>query len=277
MNKITLSNGKIVYRYADFKSVNTEPRHVDVWMPQNDPDLRQRYGVLYMHDGQNLFDGSLCIHGSDWDVDATITRLVDKDIIHPVMVVGIWSRPARWRDYMPQELLEEPQAAVLRQQFIESQGGMAQSDGYLRFLVEELKPAIDADFPTLPERANTLVMGSSMGGLVSLYALEQYPEVFSGAGCLSTHWPVGGDLLVDWLGKHLPPAGEQRLYFDYGSLGLDAAYEPYQQRMDTHLRAAGYRQQIDWITLSFPGTDHNESAWRSRVEYPLRFLLQKAE
>ena len=118
-------------------------------------------------------------------------------------------------------------------------------------------------------------MGSSMGGLISLYALEQYPQVFGGAGCLSTHWPAGGNLLVDWLGQRLPQAGDHRLYFDYGSQGLDADYAPYQQRMDAHLRLAGYREQIDWISLSFPGTDHNETAWRSRVALPVRFLLEE--
>ena len=71
------------------------------------------------------------------------------------------------------------------------------SDGYLAFLVEELKPFVDATYRTLPDQPHTLVMGSSMGGLISLYALEQYPHVFGGAGCLSTHWPAGGDALVD--------------------------------------------------------------------------------
>lgn len=275
MPLIKLSNGKLVHRYAEFQSAYTAPHNVDVWLPPDALANRQRCAVLYMHDGQNLFDGSMCIHGSAWDIDDAITRLMDEGVIPPVMVVGIWSSPARWRDYMPQSLLEQPQAATLRQQFAEARGGTAQSDGYLRFLVEELKPAIDADFPALPDRAHTFLMGSSMGGLISLYALEQYPQVFGGAGCLSTHWPAGGNLLVDWLGQRLPQAGDHRLYFDYGSQGLDADYAPYQQRMDAHLRLAGYREQIDWISLSFPGTDHNETAWRSRVALPVRFLLEE--
>jgi enterochelin esterase-like enzyme len=113
-----------------------------------------------------------------------------------------------------------------------------------------------------------------MGGLISLYAIEQYPDVFGGAGCVSTHWPAGGPDLVDALGAALPPAGRHRLYFDFGTAGLDAEYEPLQQRMDNHLRAAGYTEGVDWRTIKFPGADHNEPAWRSRVHVPLRFLLR---
>jgi enterochelin esterase-like enzyme len=152
-------------------------------------------------------------------------------------------------------------------------GGVPVSDLYLRYLVEELKPRIDAAYPTLPERASTFVMGSSMGGLISLYAVEQYPEVFGGAACVSTHWPAGGNSLVDAMGAALPPAGRHRLYFDYGTETLDAAYEPFQLRMDEHLRAAGYRQGVDWETRAFPGAEHSERSWRERVHIPLRFLL----
>jgi predicted alpha/beta superfamily hydrolase len=115
-----------------------------------------------------------------------------------------------------------------------------------------------------------------MGGLISLFALLEYPDVFGGAGCLSTHWPAGGDGLVDFLGQALPKAGQHRLYFDFGTETLDAGYEPYQRRMDDWVHAAGYRSCQDWVTHKFAGAEHSERAWRARVGIPLRFLLSRS-
>ena len=86
---------------------------------------------------------------------------------------------------------------------------------------------------------------------------------------------AGGDLLVDALAATLPAPGQHRLYFDYGTAGKDAAYEPWQQRMDTHLRARGYTPGRDWVTRKFPGADHSEVFWSQRVSIPLTFLLAK--
>jgi len=116
-------------------------------------------------------------------------------------------------------------------------------------------------------------MGSSMGGLISAYALCEYPDVFGRAGCVSTHWPAGDGCVVDYLGQHLPRPGTHRLYFDYGTATLDATYEPFQQRADAVLKAAGYTAGRDWITRKFPGAEHSEKSWRERVDQPLSFLL----
>ncbi|HRY16426.1 MAG TPA: alpha/beta hydrolase-fold protein, partial [Candidatus Competibacteraceae bacterium] len=189
------------------------------------------------------------------------------------IIVGVWNSPLRLQEYMPQKPLTTSGAQHILSQFVEQAGGAPLSDGYLRFLAEELKPFIDAHYPTLPDAAHTLVMGSSMGGLISLYALIEYPEVFGGAGCLSTHWPRGEAALVDALGAALPLPGQHRLYFDYGTETLDADYEPWQRRMDEWLRNAGYQEGQDWLTRKFPGAEHSERAWRVRVDLPLRFLL----
>jgi predicted alpha/beta superfamily hydrolase len=154
--------------------------------------------------------------------------------------------------------------------------GRLLSDAYLNFLVHEVKPFIDATYGTLPAREHTFVMGSSMGGLISLYALEQYPDVFGGAGCVSTHWPAGRNALVHALGTRLPRAGAHRLYFDYGTATLDSGYEPYQQRMDGYVQDAGYRRGVDWVTVKFAGADHSETAWRARVHLPLQFFFDRA-
>ena len=116
-------------------------------------------------------------------------------------------------------------------------------------------------------------MGSSMGGLISAYALTEYPQVFGRAACVSTHWPAGYGAAIDYFGKHLPDPATHRLYFDHGTATLDAAYAPYQQRMDQAMQQAGYRNGVNWVSREFPGADHSEKSWRKRVEVPLRFLL----
>ena len=119
----------------------------------------------------------------------------------------------------------------------------------------------------------TLVMGSSMGGLISLYAISEYPQVFGGAGCVSTHWPIGGYELVDEMAQILPDPATHRLYFDFGTETLDSTYEPFQHRMDDRLREAGYVEGVNWVTYKFEGAEHSERSWRERVHIPLEFLL----
>ncbi|MDG4562223.1 MAG: alpha/beta hydrolase-fold protein [Candidatus Competibacter sp.] len=275
MATLALSDGTgVISRHADFPSRYVAPRHVDVWCP---PESRAgsatRYPVVYMHDGQNLFDPALSFIGVDWGMDEAMVRLICETGRPGAIIVGIWNSPLRLREYMPQKPLNASGGQRILSRFVEQTGGAPLSDGYLQFLVEELKPFIDAHYPTLSDPAHTLVMGSSMGGLISLYALIEYPDVFGGVGCLSTHWPIGEGVLVDALGAALPSAGRHRLYFDFGTETLDANYEPWQQRMDEWLRTASYREGWDWSTRKFEGAEHSERAWRERVPIPLAFLL----
>jgi predicted alpha/beta superfamily hydrolase len=269
-------------RYPDWQSKwPIQARHVDVWCPPgyNDPiNANTRYPVLYMHDGQNLFDAMGAFTGVDWGIDEAINRMVQADptgTFKGAVVVGLWNTANRWRDYMPVKPLELLKAHQANTEYMKRAGSVvAVSDDYLKFIVQEIKPFIDQTYRTLPDPAHTAIMGSSMGALISLYALTEYPAVFGGAGCVSIHWSAGDNtILVDYFGQAIPKAGQHRLYFDFGTEGLDARYEPYQRRMDDHLRAAGYRQGVDCLTRKFEGADHNEASWRARVEIPLRFLL----
>jgi predicted alpha/beta superfamily hydrolase len=270
--------GDVIDRYDEISSAHTRARRVDVWTPPGYASGDRRYPVLYMHDGQHALDPATAKHGITWGVREALTRLMGEGAIPGCIVVGVWNSAERRRDYMPQGLFEGPDADAARQFFaakfpagyIE---GPPASDGYLRFIVEELKPMIDARYRSLPDQPNTFVMGSSMGGLISLYAIEQYPEVYFGAGCLSTHWIAGENLLVDYLGARLPAPADHRLYFDFGTITLDEAYEPFQIRMDGWLERAGYARGRNWTTLKFEGAAHTEAAWRARVDLPLRFLL----
>ncbi len=257
-------------------SRHVDARDVDVWLPPSyGRDPQRRYPVLYMHDGQNLFDPALGYTGVDWDIDGAMTRLIDARDIREAIVVGVWNTPLRFAEYMPKAPVRTETVSSGVEGRLIGRTEDIRSDGYLRFLVDELKPFIDTQYRTLPGRDDTFAMGSSMGGLISAYAVAQYPEVFGGIGAVSTHWPACEGCVVDWLGAHLPDPRTHRLYFDHGTAGLDALYPPHQVRMDAALRAGGYIEGKHAMTHRFEGADHNEAAWRERVEIPLRFLLAR--
>jgi predicted alpha/beta superfamily hydrolase len=261
-------------QYTDFPSNHAPPRQVDVWLPPGyHADPEQKFGVLYMHDGQNVFNPDTAYTGVDWGVIPALERLVAADSVPEVIIVGIWNTEKRVAEYLPQRPFETPQGQLVLPRLEAEIGDSPHSNGYLRFLVEELKPFIDGRYRTLGDRAHTTIMGSSMGGLISLYALCEYPDLFGGAGCLSTHWPIVDGVILDYLSQFLPAPGTHRLYFDYGTAELDALYEPYQKEVDNLMRAAGYQAGKDWITRCFAGAKHHEQAWRERVHIPLAFLL----
>jgi predicted alpha/beta superfamily hydrolase len=260
--------------HGAFPSRHVAARHVEVWLPPGYArDAGTRYPVLYMHDGQNVFAPATSYTGLDWAVDETMTRLVAERRVRPAIVVAVWNTPARFFEYMPRRALDHLADSVRGMPQTRAQTDSVRSDAYLRFLVAELKPFVDRTYRTRPGRADTFVMGSSMGGLISAYALAEYPAVFGGAGCVSTHWPAGDGVMIEYLRRQLPPPAGHRLYFDHGTATLDSLYAPYQRRADAVMRAAGYVEGRNWVTRVFPGAEHSERAWRARVEEPLVFLL----
>jgi predicted alpha/beta superfamily hydrolase len=229
--------------------------------------------VIYMQDGKNLFDPQLAYGGVDWGLDEAIVRLAREGEVSGAIVVGVWNTEQRWLEYMPQKALEMSGKPGAQLRFEQEHGGGPISDRYLRFVVEEVKALVDGAYGTLTGREGTFIMGSSMGGLLSLYALCEYPDVFGGAGCLSTHWPAGEGAMVEYLSGALPAPGKHRIYFDYGTETLDAMYEPYQRRVDEIMVNEGYSRGQDWVTRRFEGADHSEQSWRARVDVALEFLL----
>src|SRR5262249_9126728 len=169
-------------------------RHVEIWLPPDyDAYPDRRFPVIYMHDGQNLFDPRIANTGSDWGVDETMMRLLSSGAIAtPAIVVGVWNSDLRRVEYAPNRILDAVGPEVKARDAPEFRTDLL-GDQYVRFLVEELKPRVDAAYRTRPDRDNTLIMGSSMGALISFYAMTEAPNVFGGAGCLSMHWPVGVD------------------------------------------------------------------------------------
>jgi enterochelin esterase-like enzyme len=287
----SVTAGKLV-DFGVMESRHADPRRVSVWIPSSYRRGGPRHAVLYMHDGQNLFDTATGFGGMEWKVDETLDRLIRRGEVCPTIVVGIWNTEKRLREYVPSKAFQHlPPKYLDRVRGL--YGGDPLSDGYLRFVVEELKPRIEREFRVKTGRADTAIMGSSMGGLISLYAINEYPQLFGGAGMVSTHWPLmipaEGKTLSDedfqsvssaferYLAGALPPPATHRLYFDYGSETLDRHYARYQQRIDAIVARRGYRRGINWISRNFPGHKHNEISWASRLEIPLRFLLPAAK
>lgn len=266
-------------QHESFPSAFVEDRPVDVWLPDGyDANSGERYAVIYMHDGQFLFDHPTSpYHGTVWmwDVDKAISQLVREQKIRPAIVIAVWNLPGTQRrtEYMPQKPVNEKAGQALIDEGSDVSRDAISSDNYLRYLVEELKPFVDETYRTKPNREDTFTIGSSMGGMISAYAIAEYPDVFGGAACMSTHWSMAGGAVLDWYRTHWPDAGSNRVYFDFGTETLDAEYEPYQLQMDDLMREKGYRENTDWLTRKFEGHDHSPNAWRERLHIPLQFLL----
>jgi len=274
------SYGKIV-RFENFKSEYIHSRNVDIWLPENFSS-EKKYSVLYMHDGQMLFDSTKTWNKQEWKVDEMISALNKRGSIKECIVVGIWNDgDNRFTDYFPQKALSYLTKDV-RENLIKNQlKGKPLADKYLLFITQELKPFIDTTFNTYPNPLNTSIMGSSMGGLISMYAICEYPQVFGSAACLSTHW-IGSSKSKDsdipkafnsYLYENLPNPLTHRIYFDYGTKTLDSLYKPYQLMVDETMKLKGYNE-TNWKTIEFIGDDHSERSWSRRLDIPLSFLLK---
>ena len=261
-------------------------RNVYIRLP-HDYDQRKSYPVLYMHDGQMLFSYQNTWNGQDWGTDETILKLVDQGDIQDVIVVGVANVAAeRHSNYFPEKpflalpvKVKDSLADVVmgdRELF----GIPVNSDDYLKFLVYELKPYIDSNYTTKRDLKNTFIAGSSMGGLISMYAFFEYPEVFGGAACLSTHW-IGGfaqnrvipEAFQNYIGSRKELAHGRKIYFDTGTETLDAFYGPHLKAIDSLFLSSPELGEV-YLSRTFEGAGHTEDAWKERFNIPLKFLLQ---
>jgi enterochelin esterase-like enzyme len=289
MGPVHVSAGTIV-DLGIVKSRYTDPRRVVVWLPPSYSRHGPKHAVLYMHDGQNLFDNETAGYGHEWEIDEHLSKLIAGKKVRPTIVVGIWNTPKRLQEYVPSKAFTSLPPEY-RDKVRALYGGDPLSDGYLKFIVRELRQMIDAKFNVKTDRANTFIMGSSMGSLISLYAIDEYPQVFGGAGMMSTHWPLFmkpdgqsvpqeeyetvSSAFERYLRLALPDPRTHKLYFDHGTETLDAIYKQYQDRVDAVVAKRGYRQDVNWLTRNYPGQKHNEISWASRVDVPLTFLLAR--
>jgi len=262
--------------HRDLNIPGLNRRRVDVWLPDAyRANPNQSFPVLYIQDGQAVFDRWKKETGG-WEIHLAIARLAEEEKIFPPVVVAISSTFNRFGDYLPAKAIVSPDGtnqAEETSQLGEFSTKQVVSDLYLEWMVSTLKPAIDQRYRTLTDNQNTALMGSSMGGLISLYALCEHPGTFGKAACLSTHWPAAGEGMLVYLDEHLPEPGQHKLYFDHGSEGLDRGYKPWQSKVDALMRKKGYREGKDFASWFFEGEDHTIAAWRNRVHIPLMFLF----
>ena len=286
MPKVT--SGKIEH-FDNFKSSFVDARNIDVWLPDGYSE-EEKYAVIYMHDGQMLFDAETTWNKQAWEMDETAGKLNAEGKTKKFIVVGIWNNgQKRHFEYFPQKAFRKLSAE--EKEFVSNSLKLKErinetfnpiSDNYLKFIVTELKPFIDIHFSTLKDKDNTFIAGSSMGGLISLYAICEYPDVFGAAACLSTHWtgifqidnnPVP-QALYDYLKSNLPNPKNHKFYFDFGDQTLDSLYPTLQKQVDIIMTEKGFTNK-NWITKFFSGKDHSEKSWAERLNIPLEFLLKE--
>lgn len=275
-----------IQKIANFSSQYVASRDIDVWLPEN-YDPNKVYEVLYMHDGQMLFDASTTWNKKEWRVDEVAAKLQREGKVKPFIVVGIYnSGETRYPEYFPQKVYEnlsnKDKAEV--QRLLGEHNNLKVdlesfyfADNYALFLVKELIPYIEQRFSVHQNAANRYLAGSSMGGLISWYILMEYPQYFAGAACLSTHWPgmytadnPFPEAFAQYIKSHLPKLDGHKIYFDIGDQTLDALYPPLQKRVDTIM--AEYPAHL-WKSEFFAGAEHDENAWAARLHIPLIFLL----
>ena len=283
VKNVTLSSGTL-HRIDGFPSKYIQTRPVDIWLPENYSEDK-KYAVLYMHDGQMLFDSTTTWNKQEWKVDEWATKLMSEGKTKDFIVVGIYNiSDIRWQDLFPQKAFDFMNESEKEKVFEDAKSNnyviKFSGDDYLKFLVTELKPFIDANFSTYKDKAHTFVAGSSMGGLMSMYAIFEYPEVFEGAACISTHWPGWmpmpnnpyPDAIFEYMKAHVPDAKTHKIYFDYGTETLDENYPQYASKVDSIFTEKGYTAD-NFKNLKFEGADHSENSWNQRLDIPFTFLL----
>jgi predicted alpha/beta superfamily hydrolase len=253
-----------VERHPDFRSEALGgTRRVWVYLPPRyEFETDRRYPVLYLHDGQNVFDGATAfIAGKEWEVDETAERLIRRQEVEPLIVVAIDNGgERRFAEYTPTRDRRAPD------------GGGA--DAYRSMLVEELKRWVDGRYRTRPGPESTAVGGSSLGALVSLYVGLTHPDVFGGVVALSPSVWWDDEWVVRFV-DGLPSKPPTRIWVDIGTREGDSAV-PATRRLRDALVRKGWREGVDLRYLEKDGARHDESAWAARVPDVLRFLFPRA-
>lgn len=247
--------------------VNFENRTLRIFIATNGES--KKLPVLYMQDGQNLFEDATASFGVSWGFIETWKQFT----LPPMVVVGIDCRPGMERldDYCPYENSN----LVGHFDWITRKVG-GNGDAYLDWVVNHLKPFIDKTYPVDPSLEKTAIGGSSMGGYIATYALLKYPKVFSRAAGLSNAFWFAVEPLVNTISKssinHI-----QRLYLDIGTKeeGIEKSSDRYLQtnrQVAAAFNKLGLGDRLKYQEV--PGAIHNEAAWRKRLPEVIKFIFE---
>jgi predicted alpha/beta superfamily hydrolase len=222
-------------------------RRIWIYLPPDYNASKSRYAVMYMHDGQNVFDDSTSFAG-EWGVDELMDSISAKK--KEMIVVGIDNGGAkRINEYCPYDM---------------EKFGKGEGDEYLDFLVKTLKPYVDKNYRTKKDKEDTYIAGSSMGGLISMYAVLKYPTIFGGAGVFSPAFWVGPKIFddIETKGKQV----NSKIYFYCGGLEGETM-EPDMVKAFEEMRTVSKSKMETSVR---PDGKHTESVWRE--EFPLFYL-----
>jgi predicted alpha/beta superfamily hydrolase len=239
-------------------------RDILVYLPRGyRRSLRQRYPVLYLQDGQNVFDAATAFSHVEWGVDETAQELIRKNLIAPLIIVAIAN--------VGEERIHEytPTRGVIDEHVRRKKRSRGMGRQYARFLIDEVKPFIDRTYRTQPEPENTALGGSSLGGLITLSAGLWHPDVFQRLIVMSPSvwWDNQAIVrMVDALPEKLP----LRIWLDTGT--NEPGWERARTLRDTMIEK-GWRLYDDLQYMEIEGADHSEAAWAGRVDPALRFLF----
>lgn len=255
-------NGLVVVTPDWWSNTLGNARAIRVYLPPSyDENPDRAFPVVYLHDGQNLFPGDANFGGQSWEAAAAMDGGAASGAIREAILVGIDNTDARMSEYTP---TADPDYG--------GGGGGA----YLAFVIDEVRPWVDATYRTLEGPASTGILGSSLGGLISAYAGVRRPDVFGLIGVLSPSTWWDGRMLVNEVGS-IPYRDSRalRVYVDTGDTGAEDNHDckPDTDVLVATYRDVGYRDDVDFRYVVQPGADHNEYWWAQRLPGALAFLL----
>lgn len=245
--------GEVRYHY-NFEGGGLLPRNIVIWFPPGYDSLSEKYyPVLYMHDGQNIFDPATSSFGVDWQIDEISDSLIKVNEIEELIIIGIYNTYLRQTEYVPSDTGYK----------------------YMQFIAEELKPFIDKTYKTLPDRMNTAVAGSSAGGLISFMMLWEYPDIFSKGACVSPAFKISNIDFVSDVKNYSGLKKPVKIYIDNGGLGIDEKLQPGIDEMLLALKEKDFEAGDDLYWFKDTQAEHNEAAWAKRAHIFLKYLFPK--
>lgn len=238
--------------HRNFSGSGIKARDIVVWLPpEYSSESDRRYPVLYMHDGQNIVDPSTSSFQVDWQIDEAADSLIKQKLIEPLIIVGIYNTPQRNNEYS------------------ENDTGYA----YMNFIVDSLKPFIDRNYRTKPDRQNTANGGGSLGGLISFILAWQYSEIFSKAFCFSPAFKIDRYNFVDNVLSYSGKKKEINLFICNGDDELDTRLQTGVDEMLNALTKNGYKERTDFYYVKAKNSQHGERDWSKNIPRALIYLF----
>jgi predicted alpha/beta superfamily hydrolase len=243
--------GTVEY-YRNFSGKNIKPRDIIVWLPPDYfSDIKKHYPVLYMHDGQNIIDPSTATFEVDWQIDEAADSLIKQKLIEPIIIVGINNTIDRNSEYA------------------ENDTGYA----YMNFIIDSLKPFIDRNYRTKPDRNNTANGGGSLGGLIPIILVWEYYHVFSKAICFSPAFKIDQYNFVDNVMSYSGNKKDIKLFIHNGDNELDSQLQVGVDEMLKALKKQGFKEKSDYFYIKSIKSQHGERDWSKNIPLALIFLF----